>query len=311
MANATNSHGMIAVDKMGATVLFLNPATYATEIVIDGFPKTVHELLIIPETGRAYVPIFGDGIHGRNPNPQHLLCVFDLHARAHVATIDLSPYVAPHTLKLGPDGLIYITCENSAVVAIIDPATNKVVGAIDSGSTNGHRLIIAPDGSRLYTENEEDGTVSVIDLPARKLLGKITAPRPLAGIAISADGRTVVAVDDAQPTLFLIDTAAGKVRDEIVLKGVPKAAQIARYAPDNSLLAVTSLNSDTVSLIDPSFRAQTAIKVGSQPMDMAFRGDELFVACQGDGSVHVVDIPNRRHKTRFQAGTGCESLGFF
>jgi hypothetical protein len=51
MANATNSHGMIAVDKMGAKVLFLNPATYATEIVIDGFPKTVHELLIIPETG--------------------------------------------------------------------------------------------------------------------------------------------------------------------------------------------------------------------------------------------------------------------
>ena len=39
---------------------------------------------------------------------------------------------------------------------------------------------------------------------------------------------------------------------------------------------------------------QTAIKVGSQPMDMAFRGDELFVACQGDGSVPVIDIPYRR-----------------
>jgi DNA-binding beta-propeller fold protein YncE len=39
-----------------------------------------------------------------------------------------------------------------------------------------------------YTENEEDGTVSVIDLPGRKLLGKIKTPRPLAGIAISADG---------------------------------------------------------------------------------------------------------------------------
>jgi len=149
------------------------------------------------------------------------------------------------------------------------------------------------------------------DLPARKLLRQIATPRPLAGIAISADGRTVVAVDDAQPTLFLIDTEGGAVRDEIVLKDVPKPAQIARYAPDNSLLGVTSLNSDTVSLIDPSFREQTAIKVGSQPMDMAFRGDELFVACQGDGSVHVVDIPQRRVKQSFQAGTGCESLGFF
>src|SRR5436309_11830951 len=315
MANSNNStgkvEGMIAVDKIGTKVLFLNPQSFATEVVIDGFPRTVHELLVVPETGFAYVPIFGDGIHGRNPNPQHHLCVFDLHKRAHVATIDLRPYIAPHTLKLGPDGFIYITCENSAVVAVVDRNTNKVVAAIDSGSTNGHRLIIAPDGQRLYTENEEDATVSVIDLPRRKLLGKIETPRPLAGIAIAPDGRTVVAVDDAQPTLFLIDTQAGRVREELVLKDVPKPAQIARYAPDNSLLAVSSLNSDMVSLIDPSFREQTAIKVGSQPMDMAFRGDELFVACQGDGSVHIIDISAKRAKGSFSAGKGCESLGFF
>jgi DNA-binding beta-propeller fold protein YncE len=309
MANV--DHGIIAVDKMGGKVLFLNPQTYETEVVIDGFPRTVHELLVIPETGLAYVPIFGDGVHGRNPNPQHHLCIFDLHKRAHVGTIDLRPYIAPHTLKLGPDGLIYITCENSAVVAVIDRKTNKVVEAIDSGSTNGHRLIISPDGKRLYTENEEDGTISVIDLPARKLLGKIKTPRPLAGIAISADGKTVVAVDDAEPKLILIDPDAGKVREEIVLKDLPKAAQIARYAPDNSLIGVTSNNGDTVSLIDPSFREQCAIKVSSQPMDMAFHGDELFVACQGDGSMHVIYIPNRRVKKSFAAGTGCESVGFF
>jgi YVTN family beta-propeller protein len=306
-----NARGMIAVDKMGTKVLFLNPVTFETEVTLDGFDKTVHELLVVPETNRAYVPIFGDGIHGRNPNPQHWLCVFDLEKRALLTTIDLRPHIAPHTLKLGPDGLIYITCENSAKVVAIDRKMNKVVDAIDSGSTNGHRLIIAPDGQRLYTENEEDGTVSVIDLPKRKLLGKIKCPRPLAGIAIAPDGKTVVAVDDAEPKLILIDTEAGKVREELTLKDVPKAAQIARYAPDNSMIGVTSLNSDTVSLIDPSFRQQTAIKVGNQPMDMAFHGNELFVPCQGDGSVHVIDIPNKRHKTSFKAGKGCESVGFF
>jgi DNA-binding beta-propeller fold protein YncE len=306
-----NARGIIAVDKMGTKVLFLNPVTYETEVALDGFDKTVHELLVIPEENRAYVPIFGDGIHGRNPNPQHWLCVFDLEKRALLTTIDLRPYIAPHTLKLGLDGLIYITCENSAKVVVIDRHTNKVVDAIDSGSTNGHRLIIAPDGQRLYTENEEDGTVSVIDLPMRKLMGKIKCPRPLAGIAISADGKTVVAVDDAEPKLILIDTDTAQVRTEVALKDVPKAAQIARYAPDNSLIGVTSLNSDTVSLVYPDFRQQTAIKVGNQPMDMAFHGDDLFVPCQGDGSVHVIDIPNRRHKTSFAAGKGCESIAFF
>ena len=53
-------------------------ATYETETVLEGFQQTVHELLVIPETGLAYVPIFGDGIHGRNPNPGHTLWVIDL-----------------------------------------------------------------------------------------------------------------------------------------------------------------------------------------------------------------------------------------
>jgi len=311
MATTNGARGLIAVDKRGTKVLFLDPVSYETEVVLEDFSRTAHELLVVPETGLAYVPIFGDGVHGRNPNPGHLLCIIDLAKRAHVGDIDLRPLIAPHTLKLGPDGFIYITCENSAVVAVIDRASHKVVDAINSGSTNGHRLIISPDGRRLYTENEEDATVSVIDLPKRKLLGKIATPRPLAGIAISADGRTVVAVDDIEPTLFLIDTASEQVAHTVRLEGVDEAAQIARYSDDFGLIGVTSLKSGTVSLIDPSFRRQTAIKVGEQPMDMAFHGNELFVACQGDGSVHVIDIPGRRHKTSFQAGKGCESLGFF
>src|SRR6266699_248091 len=228
MPDAKTSRGMIAVDKIGTKVLFLDPVSFETEVVLDGFPRTVHELLVVPDTGLAYVPIFGDGIHGRNPNPGHLLCIIDLEKRAHVGDIDLTPHIAPHTLRLAPDGMIYITCENSAVVAVIDRSSHKVVDAIDSGSTNAHRLIISPDGRRLYTENEEDGSVSVIDVPKRKLLRQITTPRALAGIAISADGRTVVAVDDEQPTLFLIDVEGEGVVDSVRLQGVPDAAQIAR-----------------------------------------------------------------------------------
>jgi len=311
MASTNNARGMIAVDKIGCKILFLNPQTYETETILDGFQRTVHELLVIPEAGMAYVPIFGDGIHGRNPNPGHVLHVIDLLKRKVVGGIDLSPYSAPHTVRLGADGLIYITCENSAKVAVIDQKTHKMIDAIDSGSTNGHRLAIAPDGQRLYTDNEEDATVSVIDVPKRKLLGTIKTPHALAGIAISGDGRTVVAVSDEQPMIFLIDKIAEQVMREVRLEGVPKPAQIARYSPDGAMVAISSLNSNMLSLMDSSFGNQTAIPVGNQPMDFAFRGNELFVGCQGDGSMHVIDIPQRRNKQSFRAGAGCESVGFF
>jgi YVTN family beta-propeller protein len=310
MNTPSNVRGMIAVDKIGCKILFLNPKTFETETVLEGFQRTVHELLVIPETGLAYVPIFGDGIHGRNPNPGHHLHVIDLLARKVATSIDLSPYSAPHTVRLAADGLIYITCENSAVVAVIDPNTNKVVGAIDSGSTNGHRLAIADDGRRLYTDNEEDATVSVIDVANRELLGKIKTPQALAGVAVSGDGKTVVAVSDESPVIFLIDTASEETRT-VTLEGVPKAAQIARYSPDGRLLVVSSLNSNMLSLIETSSGKQTAVPVGSEPMDFTFRGDDIFVGCQGDGTIHVVDVPKRRHKMSFPAGKGCESVGFF
>jgi hypothetical protein len=89
---------------MGGKVLFLNPATYATEVALDGFPRTVHELLVILETGLAYVPIFGDGIHGRNPNPGHLLCIIDLVNRRHVGTSTFAPTSRPIPCASAPTG---------------------------------------------------------------------------------------------------------------------------------------------------------------------------------------------------------------
>jgi hypothetical protein len=112
--NSRGARGLIAVDKMGGKVLFLDPDSYATTHILDDFERLPHELLVAPQSSTAYVPIYGDGIHGRNPNPGHLLSVVDLETRRHVTDIDLSPYVAPHGLQIGPGGLICITCENMA-----------------------------------------------------------------------------------------------------------------------------------------------------------------------------------------------------
>jgi len=307
----TDVRGLIAVDKMGGKVLFLDPRSYETTLVLDDFERVPHELLAVPRSSTAYVPIYGDGIHGRNPNPGHLLSVVDLERRAHVADIDLSPYIAPHGLQIGPDGLLYITCENSAVVALVDLGKRELVGAIETDSANSHRLAISPDGRWLCTENEEDASISVIDLPGRRLVRQVATPHPLAGLAISPDGKILVAVDDEEPALVLIDTANFTIAGKVPLEGVQEPAQIARYSPDGQTLLVTSLRSATATVMDTTFDRQITMAVGLQPMDAAFHEGLLFVACQGDGSVHVIDLATRRVIRRFDAGLGCETLAFF
>ena len=121
----------------------------------------------------------------------------------------------------------------------------------------------------------------------------------------------MVAVDDEEPTLFLIDTARESVVATVPLDGVAQAAQIARYSPDGQILLITSLRSATATLMDSAFAGQTAVAVGRQPMDGAFHEGMLFVACQGDGSIHVIDLATRRVSHRFEAGVGCETLAFF
>jgi hypothetical protein len=309
--STSDDRGLIAVDKMGGKVLFLDPVSHATTLVLDDFERVPHELLALPEASIACIPIYGDGVHGRNPHPGHLLSIVDLVQRRHVADIDLSPLVSPHGLQLGPDGLLYVTCENSGVVALVDLAARRVVDTIATGSTNAHRLAIAPDGRWLYTENEEDASISVIDLPARKLVRQVATPHPLAGLAVSSDGRLIVAVDDQEPQLFIIDAASFAIVRTIPLEGVPEPAQIARYSPDGRILLITSLRSATATLMDATFGDQVTLPVGRQPMDAAFRGNELFVACQGDGSVHVIDLARRQVAHHFAAGVGCETLAFF
>ena len=149
-----HNRGLLAVDKQGNRVLFLDPDTFTVQQELNAFPPRPHELLMLPEQEKAYVPIYGDGIHGDNPHPGHKVAVIDLRKRQINGFIDLSPLQSPHSGQLGRDGKVYLCCENSAAVAVIDPFTDKVEKIIKLPSHNAHRLTLSPSGRKLFTENE-------------------------------------------------------------------------------------------------------------------------------------------------------------
>ncbi|MCG7389233.1 WD40 repeat domain-containing protein [Pantoea sp. ACRSB] len=309
------TRGLLAVDKQGNRVLFLNPETFAVERELNAFPPRPHELLMLTAWQKAYVPIYGDGIHGDNPHPGHKVAVIDLAKREISGFIDLSPLRAPHSGQLGRDGKVYLCCENSAAVAVIDPETDRVEKTIPLPSHNAHRLTLSPSGRKLFTENEEDASITVVDLceAEGRVIDTILLPGPIAGIAASPKHPYLVASAADATYLYVIDRQSHRVRQRLALPGHKKPCQVVRFSADGERLVAIGDEEPVITLFDDLLNPLGDITVGNKPMDGCFSPDnqQLLIANEGDGTLSVIDLATARVIATPRVGTGCEVLSFF
>jgi len=312
--NPTGAAGVMMVDKLGAHVRFFDPATWK-EIASFETGRNPHDFALSADHKTAWVTIYGDGVYGRNPSPGHELAVIDMTAKKLAGTIDLSPYVAPHGIQIDPAGMIYVTCDISRKVLVVDPRSRKVVDAIDNEGT-GHWMGILPDGSKLYVTNKKDKPyVTVIDLKTHKIVARVSVPGGSEGIAVSPDGKRVVVMDSSAPEMIVIDPATDTVIDRVTLRDNTASAYKVRYTLDGSAILTMTIRGDLINLIPASnlHGEQKVVKVGSAPMGFAFSpdGKTLLVGNHGDGTVSVVDLAQWKVVNSFHAGTGIETLTFY
>jgi YVTN family beta-propeller protein len=312
--NPTGTHGLIVIDKIGRHVRFLDPSTFQEISNLD-VGVAPHDLAISPDHKFAYVPVYGDGVYGKNPHPGHTIAIIDLAARQVAGTIDVSPYQAPHGIQIDASGTIYVTCDLSRKLLVIDPKTRSIKGAIDTEGT-GHWAAVLPDASKAYVANKNDKLfVSVIDLKKRTIVARIPAPNGTQGIAASPDGKHVAVVDYTEPKVLLIDAAEDRVAGEIPLEGNTKGSFKPRFSPDGSKLLVCNMSERLVNVIDMSdpHGKQQVLTVGKDPMGFAFApdGKTVLIANHGDGTVSVIDLSQNRVVSSFKGGAGVESLAYY
>jgi YVTN family beta-propeller protein len=308
----TGSEGLLMIDKVGGHVRFFDPATIE-EIGAVAVPKNPHDFALSADHRFAYVPIYGPGVYGRNPEPGHELYVFDLQERDVARVIDLAPYRSPHSVQVDDRGLLYVTAELDRKLLVVDPQAGRVVDTIDTDGT-GHWVAVLPDGSKAYVANKNDRPfVSVIDLERRQMIGRVPMPNGTQGVAASPDGKTVVAMDFAEPSMAVIETATDTVVDRIALEQRTGGAYKAYFSPDGKWLL--TLAGSTVGIFDAAdLRApQRVLTVGSFPMGFAFTADgrRAIVGNHDDGTVSVIDLANATIEKTVPAGTGVETLTFY
>lgn len=310
--HTTGTDGVLMIDKLAGHVRFFDPGTLEERANLE-LPKNPHDFALSADHRYAYVPIYGPGIYNRNPEPGHEIYVLDLAARKVAKVIDVTPYRSPHGVQIDALGRLYVTAELDRKILVVDPEAGAVVDTIDHDGS-GHWLAVLPNGEKAYVANKDDRPfVSVIDLRARRQIGRISMPNGTQGIAASPDGKRVIAMDYANPAIAVIDTATDTVVGKIALENASDPAYKAYFSPDGRWLL--TMAGSTIGVFDAKNleAPQRTLTAGASPMGIAFSADgtTALVANHGDGTVSVVDLAAARVTRTFKAGTGIETLTYY
>jgi YVTN family beta-propeller protein len=308
----TGTRGLLLIDKVGSYIRFFDPVTFKERSSVAVATKP-HDFVLTADRKTAYVPLYGDGIFNRNPNPGHEVVIVDMDAAKVVGSIDTSPYRAPHGIQIGPDGMIYVASDLDKKLLVIDPKTRKVTKAIDTDGTT-HWIGILPNGSKIYATNKNDPFVTVVNLKTGTVASKISVPGGTEGIAVSPDGTRVIVMTHTAPGLAVIDPATDAIVDRIAIQGQGGAYK-AYFSPDGKRLLTMNLGSSVINIFTAADLrgAQNTVTVGKDPMGLAFSADgkTALSANHGDGTVSVIDLGKGEVVSKFQAGTGIETLTYY
>lgn len=311
-AKRTVSQGLLLVDNKGNHTLgIVDPRAGREVATVTETGITGHEVAASPDGRTAYVPLYGNSGVGSPGTDGRTIDVVDLASRRVVSTIDLGRPMRPHCVKFGPeDGLLYVSTELADSVTIIDPQTRKVVGSIPTGQPESHMLAITHDGRRIYTANVGPGTVSVLDVAARKTLAVIKVAKVVQRISISTDDRYAFTSDQNASRLAVIDTATNRIARWVELPGIGYGTA---PTPEGRYLLVAVINKDEVAVVDlKTMKVVRTLPVPAAPQEVLVRPDGrvAYVSCDRSQQVAVINLHTWKVDQLIQTGPATDGLAW-
>ena len=278
-------------------------------VIPDG-GVTGHEVAASTDGRFAYVPIYGNSGVGQPGSNGRSISIIDVAKHQRVAEIDLGKAVRPHCPVIGPDGMLYVTAELAQAIYVIDPSTRKIVGSISTEQPESHMLVISRDGRRGYTANVGPGTVSVLDLKARKPIKVIKVSGHVQRISITPDGRYVFTADQTSPRIAVIDARTNQVHSWIAVPGIAFGT---RVTLDGKWLLATLPSQDEIAVIDlKSMKLKKTIAVPKAPQEILPQpdGEVAFVSCDSSHQVAVIDLGSWKVEKLIEAGRGADGMAW-
>lgn len=310
-APAAATSGLLLVANKGDHTLGIVDSEAGRQVAtVPQTGVTAHEVAASPDGRFAYLPIYGDSGVGRPGGDGRTMDVVDIASRERVATVDFGRPERPHEALFGPDGRLYVTTELTNSITVVDPRTNGVVDRIPTGQAESHMLALSRDGRRAWTSNVGPGTVSAIDLAAKKVTAVIPVSKKAQRIALSADERWLFTSDQGAPRLAVIDAGKNRVDRWVDLPGIGYGTA---PTPDDRFLLVAIISANQVAVVDlDSMKVARAIDVPRAPQEVLVRPDGRFayVSCDASRQVAVIDLATWKVERLIDAGPMVDGLAW-
>jgi YVTN family beta-propeller protein len=272
---------------------------------------TGHEVIASPDGRTAYVPIYGNSGVGKPGTDGQTLAVIDVSTRQLIHTIDFGRPVRPHCPKFGPkNGMLYISAELTDSIDVLDPRTQRIVDSIPTGQPESHMFAITRDGKRAYTANVGAGTVSAIDLEAKKVLAVIPISKETQRISLSVDDKFAFTADQTAPKLAVIDTATNTVKTWVNL---PASAYGTAPTLDGRWLVVAMIGPSKVGVVNlKTMKLERTIDVPKAPQEVLIRPDNsvAYVSCDASHKIAVINLKTWKVDKLIDVGRGADGLAW-
>jgi YVTN family beta-propeller protein len=308
--STASSGGLLLVANKGEHTLgIVDPVAGKQIAVIPESGITGHEVIASPDGRRAYVPIYGNSGVGQPGTDGTTLDVIDVASRKRVTTIEFGRPERPHCPKFGPDGMLYVSTELSNDITIIDPHTNQVVGKVPTGQPESHMLAITTDGKRGYTANVGPGTVSVLDMVARKQIAVIPISHETQRISISPDASMAFTSDQTKPQLAVIHTADNSV----TWVSMPGIGYGTASTLDGRWLLVALIRINKVGVVDlKSLKLVRTVDVLPAPQEVLVSpaSNVAYVSCDASHKIAVINLSDWKVEKYIDVGKGADGLAW-
>ncbi|HKN61938.1 MAG TPA: cytochrome D1 domain-containing protein, partial [Candidatus Acidoferrales bacterium] len=225
-----------------------------------------------------------------------------------------------------PSNSLLALAKRDSTLAIVDPATLKVVAKVPCGP-DPHEVIASPDGKLAYVSNYGGGaynTISVIDLVAQQALAPIDLGVLHGPHGLTFAGGKLYFTAEANKVIGTYDPASGKV--DWVLGTGQNRTHMVEVSKDLTRIFTSNVASATVTIIEKTVRPaggpppggpggpppggpppnaprgpatdwnETVVAVGrgSEGFDVTPDEKELWVANAQDGTISIVDIASKK-----------------